>query len=184
MIYIIITKGIYITTLISPYPPSPPKLPACTTASRTTVATIATNSSANRKFVWLNPSWWYWVLTMLHNQDYQNPNIKSHSLRFLLRKPVSVSCKVVQRMYTGNSFVLGISPVIACELTAAVQIRFNSAGDNVMWSTVIHWTVTQILVPPLCTIATSQLSNHVLQAMFTWHRCLACWLCLHLKIRK
>ena len=82
------------------------KLPACTTASRTTVATIAKNSSANLKFVWLIPNWCYWVLTMLHNQDYQNPNIKSHSFKFLLWKPVSVSCKVVQWMYTGNSSAL------------------------------------------------------------------------------
>ena len=44
--------------------PSMTKLPACTTASRTTVATIATNSSANLKFVWLNPGWCYWVLTV------------------------------------------------------------------------------------------------------------------------
>ena len=94
-----ITKLLHIFTYFS-------KLPTCTTASRTTVATIATNSSANLKFVWLNPSWCYWVLTMLHNQDYQNPNIKSHSLRFLLWKTVSVSHKVVQRMYTGNSSAL------------------------------------------------------------------------------
>ena len=73
------------------------KLPPCT---------IVTNSSTNLKSVWLNPSWCYWVQTMLHKQDYQNPNIKSHSLRFLLWKPVSVSCKVVQRMYNGNSSAL------------------------------------------------------------------------------
>ena len=82
------------------------KLPACTTDSRTTEATTATNSSANLKFVWLNPSWCYWVLAMLHNQDYQNSNIKSHSLRFLLWKTISVCCKVVQRMHTGYSSAL------------------------------------------------------------------------------
>ena len=82
------------------------KLPACTTASRTAVATITTNSSPNLKFVWLNPSWCWWVLTMLQNQDYQNPNIKSHLLRFVLWKTVSVSWKVVQRMYTGNTWAL------------------------------------------------------------------------------
>ena len=146
------------------------------------MATIATNSSANLKFVWLNPSWCYWVLTMLHNQDYQNPNIKYHSLRFLLWQNVSVSCKVVQQMYTGHC--VWDSPVIARELTTAVEIRFNFAADNVMWSTVIHWTVTQILVPPVCIIATSQVSNHSSQARFTWYRYLACWLCLYLKIRK
>ena len=29
-----------------------------------------------------------------------------------------------------------------------------------MWSTLIHWTVTQIIVPPVCIIATSQVPNH------------------------
>ena len=62
--------------------------------------------SCNLKVVWLNPSWCYWVLTTLHNQDYQNPNIKSHLLKFLMWKPVSVSYKVVQWMYTGNSSAL------------------------------------------------------------------------------
>ena len=37
------------------------KLPACTTASTTAAATMATNSPANLKFVLLNPSWWYTV---------------------------------------------------------------------------------------------------------------------------
>ena len=125
------------------------------------MATIATNSSANLEFVWLNPSWCYWVLAMLHNQDYQNPNIKSHSSRFLLWKTVSVSCKVVQRMYTAIvRLCVWDSPVIARELTTAVQIKFNSAEDNVMWS------VTQILVPPVCIVPTSQFSNHGLQNMF------------------
>ena len=128
---------------------------------------------------------------MLLGSDYvTQPGLSKskHKISFvgvLIGKTVSVSCKVVQRMYTGISSALCLGfPVIACELTTAVQIRFNSAEDNVMWSTVIHWTVTQILVPPVCIVPTSQVSNHGLQNMFTWHRYLACWLCLHLKIRK
>ena len=89
-----------------PLPPEPQWLPDSIVPTGVWVATIATNSCANLKFVWLNPSWCYWVLTMSHYQDYQNPNIKSHSLRFLLWKSVSVSCKVVQWMYTGNSSAL------------------------------------------------------------------------------
>ena len=45
-----------------------------------------------------------------------------------------------------SSFVFGIPPVITCELTTAVPIRFHFAGHNVIWSTVVHWTVTDILV--------------------------------------
>ena len=45
-------------------------------------------------------------------------------------------------------------------------VRFNFAGDNVIQSTDIHWTVTQILVPSVYIIAPSQVSNHWLQAMF------------------
>ena len=37
---------------------------------------------------------------------------------------------------------------------------------------------------PRCIIATSHVSNHWLQAMFTWHWASGCWLCLHLKIDK
>ena len=42
---------------------------------------------------------------IMQNQDYWNPNIKSHLLSFLfeLWKTVSVSYRVVQRMYTGNT---------------------------------------------------------------------------------
>ena len=39
-----------------------------------------------------------------------------------------------------------------------------------MQSTDIHWTVTQILVPPVYIIATSQVSNHWLQAMILGNR--------------
>ena len=86
---------------------TPSKLPACTTASRTAVATMATNSSANLNFVWLNPSWWFWIRIMLQEQNYKNPNISWHLMRFYcIKKTVSVSCKVVQRMYTGNRSAL------------------------------------------------------------------------------
>ena len=50
-----------------------------------------------------------------------------------------------------------------------------------MQSTDIHWTVTQILVPSVYIIATSQVYNHWLQAMFTWHWASGSWLYLHLK---
>ena len=56
--------------------------------------------------------------------------------------------------------------------------------DNVMQSTDIYWTVTQILVPPVYIIATSQVCNHWLQAMFTWHWAFGSWLYLHLKINQ
>ena len=76
-------KDIYIRNFLNPikikigsgnglvlwgHKPCWPELPACTTASRTAVATITTNSSTNLKFVWLNPTWWYWVLTMLQDR--------------------------------------------------------------------------------------------------------------------
>ena len=83
-----------------------------------------------------------------------------------------------------SRFVFGISPVITRELTTAVLIRFNFAGDNVMWSIVVHWTVTVILVSPVYIIATSQVCNHRLQTLLTWPQHQACWLCLHPKIRK
>ena len=56
------------------------KLPTCAIASTIPAATMATNSSVNLKFVWLNPRWWYWVLTMLQDQNYWGPNINSHQL--------------------------------------------------------------------------------------------------------
>ena len=53
-----------------------------------------------------------------------------------------------------------------------------------MQSTDIYWTVTQILVPPVYIIATSQVCNHWLQAIFTRHSAFGSWLHLHLKINQ
>ena len=85
-----------------------------------------------------------------------------------------------------SSFVFGIPPVVTCELTTAVPIRLIFTVDNVMWSTVVCWTVTQILVSPVYIIATSEVSNHGLQTILTWPPHQACWLsrCLYLKISK
>ena len=45
-------------------------------------------------------------------------------------------------------------------------------------------SIEQILVPPVYIIATSQVSDHWLQTMFSWHWASGSWLCLHLKISK
>ena len=77
-----------------------------------------------------------------------------------------------------------VSPFTTHEWTMAVLIRLNFTGDNVMWSTVVCWTVTHILVSPVYIIATSQFSNHGLQTMLKWPRHQSCCLCLYLKISK
>ena len=117
-------------------------LPACTTASTTAVAMMTTNSSANLKFVWLNPSWWHWVQILLQDQT-----IKTQTSNLICAADVH---------WQYSNFVFGIPPVITRELTTAVPIRFNFAGDNVMWSTVVYWTVTQIPSVYYCNMSSFQ----------------------------
>ena len=64
-----------------------------------------------------------------------------------------------------------------------VAIASQITSITIVYSTV-YSDGTQILVPPVYINATSQVSNHWLQAMFAWHWASGSCLCLHLKINK
>ena len=93
--------------------------------------------------------------------------------------------KVVQRMYTGNTsaFVFGVSQ----SSHKSWQRQFKL--DLILLGTMSCDQLTSIeqwhrSLFSQCIIATSQVSNHGLQAMFIWHYASGSWLCLHIKITK
>ena len=84
-----------------------------------------------------------------------------------------------QRMYSGNTSALYLGFPQSSHLSW--QLRFNFSGDNVMRSTIIYWTVTQILVPQCILLQHIQFPIMGHKPWLHEKRYPAYWLCLYLK---